>query len=104
MSSFTPKLVPERRLYDAVDTMLTMQNPNGGFGSYELTRGGTWLESLNAAEVFGSYFLCAAWFLAYGPSGDIMIEYCYPECTTSVITSLAIFRKHYPQYRAHDIE
>lgn len=36
--------------------------------------------------------------------GDIMTEYCYPECTTSVITSLAIFRKHYSHYRAEDIE
>ena len=36
--------------------------------------------------------------------GRIMIEYEYPECTTSVITSLAIFRKHYPDYRAEDIE
>jgi len=33
-----------------------------------------------------------------------MIEYEYPECTTSVITSFAIFRKHYPNYRAEDIE
>lgn len=33
-----------------------------------------------------------------------MTEYCYPECTTSVITALAIFRKHYPDYRAVDIE
>jgi hypothetical protein len=33
-----------------------------------------------------------------------MVEYCYPECTTSVITSLAIFRKHFPDYRAVDIE
>jgi lanosterol synthase len=33
-----------------------------------------------------------------------MIEYCYPECTTSVITSLAIFRKHVPHYRSADIE
>lgn len=40
----------------------------------------------------------------YPFSGNIMIEYCYPECTTSVITSLAIFRKHYPQYRTADIE
>lgn len=32
-----------------------------------------------------------------------MIEYEYPECTTSVITSLSIFRKHYPDYRAKDI-
>jgi len=37
-------------------------------------------------------------------SGDIMIEYCYPECTTSVITSLSIFRKHFPDYRVRDIE
>ena len=36
--------------------------------------------------------------------GDVMIEYCYPECTTSVITSLAIFRKHYPDYRRQDLE
>src|SRR5258708_5197737 len=35
--------------------------------------------------------------------GRIMIEYEYPECTTSVITSLAIFRKHYPNYRVKDI-
>ena len=33
-----------------------------------------------------------------------MIEYNYPECTTSAITSLAIFRKHFPDYRAQDIE
>ena len=33
-----------------------------------------------------------------------MIECCYPECTTSVITSLAIFRKHIPDYRSKDIE
>ena len=36
--------------------------------------------------------------------GNIMIEYNYPECTTSAITSLAIFRKHFPDYRAQDIE
>ncbi|KAJ7880320.1 terpenoid cyclases/protein prenyltransferase alpha-alpha toroid [Mycena olivaceomarginata] len=85
--SFTPKLVSDRRIYDAVDLLLTLQNPNGGFASYELIRGPWWLELLNPAEVFG----------------DIMIEYCYPECTTSVITSLSIFRKHYPDYRAADI-
>ena len=32
-----------------------------------------------------------------------MTEFNYPECTTSVITALAIFRKHYPHYRAADI-
>ncbi|RDB23551.1 Lanosterol synthase [Hypsizygus marmoreus] len=85
---FTPKLVSERRMCDAVDLMLSLQNSNGGFASYELIRGSPWLEWLNPAEVFG----------------DIMIEYCYPECTTSVITSLSIFRKHYPNYRKEDID
>jgi lanosterol synthase len=33
-----------------------------------------------------------------------MIEYLYPECTTSVITSLATFRQIYPEYRADDIQ
>ena len=30
-----------------------MQNSDGGFASYELVRGPTWLELLNPAEVFG---------------------------------------------------
>lgn len=33
-----------------------------------------------------------------------MIEHSYPECTTSVITALSIFTKHYPHYRVADIE
>ena len=33
-----------------------------------------------------------------------MIECCYPECTTSVVTSLALFRQHIPDYRSKDIE
>ncbi|KAJ3576453.1 hypothetical protein NP233_g413 [Leucocoprinus birnbaumii] len=85
---FTPKLISDRRMFDAIDVLLTMQNPSGGYASYELVRGPRWLEWLNPAEVFG----------------DIMIEYLYPECTTSVITSLAIFRKIYPDYRSKDIE
>jgi lanosterol synthase len=52
--SYTPKVVSERRICDAVDVMLTLQNPGGGFSSYEPIRGPTWLEYLNPAEVFGS--------------------------------------------------
>lgn len=33
-----------------------------------------------------------------------MIEYAYPECTTSVLTALSIFKRHYPNYRRDDIE
>ncbi|KAH9851875.1 lanosterol synthase [Lenzites betulinus] len=84
----TPQLVSERRLCDAVDILLGMQNTNGGFASYELIRAPLWLEYLNPAEVFG----------------NIMTEYSYPECTTSAITALSIFRKHNPEYRAGDIQ
>jgi lanosterol synthase len=40
-------------MFDAVDIMLSLQNPSGGFASYELVRGPWWVEWLNAAEVFG---------------------------------------------------
>ena len=50
-----PTLVSDDRLFDAVDTLLTLQNPDGGYASYELVRGPTWLELLNPAEVFGKF-------------------------------------------------
>lgn len=73
---------------DCVDTLLVMQNGDGGFGSYEKTRGSRYLELLNPAEVFDR----------------IMVEYSYPECTTAVLTSLCLFRKHFPDYRAGDLK
>ncbi|KAH6108859.1 hypothetical protein HBI69_165200 [Parastagonospora nodorum] len=82
-----PALIPERRLKDAIDVCLTMQNASGGCASYEPTRGSILLEHLNAAEVFG----------------NIMIEYDYPECTTAVVTALHMFQKYYPSYRADEI-
>jgi lanosterol synthase len=80
-----------------------MQNRDGGFASYELVRGPSWLELLNPAEVFGESVLSTTPISSLNRAGNIMIEYEYPECTTSVITSLSIFRKHYPNYRAKDI-
>lgn len=62
-----PELVDKRRMCDTIDLILGMQNADGGFASYELIRGPALLELLNPAEVFG----------------NIMIEYSYPECTTS---------------------
>jgi len=53
-SSFTPKLISKQRMHDAVDVMLSLQNSDGGFASYELIRGPQWLEVLNPAEVFGT--------------------------------------------------
>jgi lanosterol synthase len=49
--SYTPDLVSEQRLYDAVDVLLSMQNGDGGFASYEVIRGPKLLELINPAEV-----------------------------------------------------
>ncbi|KAM4113421.1 hypothetical protein ACJW30_05G219000 [Castanea mollissima] len=50
------KLLDLKRLYDAVNVLLpyrSLQNSNGGFATYELTRSYQWLEIINPAETFG---------------------------------------------------
>ncbi|GKZ96109.1 hypothetical protein CBS63078_1975 [Aspergillus niger] len=81
------KLISDDRLQDCVDSLLLMQNPDGGFSSYERTRSSTLLEHLNASEVFDR----------------IMVEYSYPECTTAVVTALSLFKQYFPSYRAKEI-
>jgi lanosterol synthase len=85
---YTPNLISKERLCQAVDILISLQNNDGGFASYENIRGPEILEWINPSEVFGR----------------IMIEYSYPECTTAVLTGLSIFKKHYPDYRADEIE
>ena len=85
---YVPKLVDRKRCENAIDVLLSMQNVDGGFASYELVRGPQALEWLNPAEVFGK----------------IMIEYSYPECTTAVLLGLTTFRKYFPDYRKEDIQ
>lgn len=83
-----PQRLDDRRIFDAVDTLLTYQDPKtGGCASYERPRGGQWMEMLNAAEIFG----------------NIMVEYLYPECTTAAVTTLKLFQKHWPDYRAKEV-
>jgi lanosterol synthase len=83
-----PQLLEDQRIFDAIDTLLEYQNPSGACSSYERTRAGPYLEYLNGAEVFGR----------------IMYEYDYPECTTAVVTALALFRRYWPDCRRHDLE
>ncbi|CAI8009859.1 Lanosterol synthase [Geodia barretti] len=66
--------------------LLSMQNSNGGYASYETKRGSTLMELLNPAEVFG----------------DIMIDYTYVECTSASIQALKHFTDH-NSYRQEDI-
>lgn len=83
-----PQVLEDQRIFDAVDTLLIYQNDNGACSSYEQRRGGTYMEMLNAAEVFG----------------NIMVEYDYPECTTACVTALSLFNKHWPDYRPDEIK
>ncbi|KAI3437274.1 Terpene cyclase/mutase family member [Psidium guajava] len=76
------------RLFDAVNLILSLQNKNGGFASYELTRSYPWLEIINPAEIFG----------------DIMIDYPYVECTGAAIQALTAFVKMYPHHRRKEID
>ncbi|KAG0174988.1 Lanosterol synthase (Oxidosqualene--lanosterol cyclase) [Apophysomyces sp. BC1034] len=83
-----PQRIDIERLRDAVDVLLTMQNADDGFASYETIRGPHWLEKLNPAEVFS----------------NIMTEYSYPECSTAVLMALSIFKTVDPEYRKKEIE
>ena len=83
-----PKIFDDQRYFDAVDSMLLYQNQSGGVSAFEARRGGEYLEQLNITEIFGRH----------------MVEYDYPECTTSSITALCLFKQYWPDYRRRDIE
>nr|KYP61355.1 Cycloartenol synthase [Cajanus cajan] len=92
LSKIPPEIVGEplnaKRLYDAVNVILSLQNEDGGFATYELKRSYDWLEIINPAETFG----------------DIVIDYPYVECTSAAIQALASFRKLYPGHRQEEIQ
>jgi cycloartenol synthase len=51
--------IPEHRLNDAVNVILSYQNEDGGWATYENRRGGAWFEILNPSEVrLASTVLC----------------------------------------------
>ncbi|XP_061091705.1 lanosterol synthase [Conger conger] len=84
---FITQHIPPERLYDAINVLLSMRNPDGGFATYETKRGGRLLELLNPSEVFG----------------DIMIDYTYVECTSAVMQALKHFHQGFPDHRPEEI-
>ncbi|EFY94967.1 squalene/oxidosqualene cyclase family protein [Metarhizium robertsii] len=82
-----PTLLDDERIFDAVDSMVLYQNSTGGVSAFEARRGSPYLELLNPTEIFTRN----------------MVEHDYPECTSSCVTALALFREHWPQYRTQDI-
>ncbi len=79
-----PGLIPERdrlpasRLDQAAAFILSRQNDDGGFGSYERRRGARFLERLNPSEMFG----------------QCMTELSYVECTGSSVRALIRLKRH----------
>ena len=84
----TGKALPRWRLDAAVELMLSLQNPDGGWATYELTRGPAWLEALNASDCFR----------------DIMIDYSYVECTSACMQALHAYRQRFVSSYADRIE
>lgn len=68
----TEHRISPQRLADAATFILSRQNEDGGFGSYERRRGARFLENLNPSEMFGR----------------CMTELTYVECTASSIRAL----------------
>ncbi|KAK3010013.1 hypothetical protein RJ639_011016, partial [Escallonia herrerae] len=87
-SNIVGEPIAQDGLFNAVNLILTLQNNNGGFATYELTRSYDWLEVINPAETFG----------------DIIIDYQYVECTSAAIQGLGLFMKLYPVHRRQEIE
>lgn len=84
----TASTLSRQQLEQTADLLLSLQNKDGGWASYELTRGPKWLEWLNPSEIFG----------------NIMIDYSYTECTSACVQGLLAFSIHLPDYKQNEIE
>ena len=92
------ELVSKDRLRQCVDVILAYRNEdsdetafawgNGGWATYEKTRGPSWLEFLNPSECFGG----------------IMIDYSYVELTSACVQGLAAYAKIDPEYNAARVQ
>ncbi|XP_035814935.1 achilleol B synthase isoform X4 [Zea mays] len=92
LSKISPNLVgnpiEEQKLYDAVDCILYSMNEGGTFSSYECQRTASWLEIINPCENFM----------------NIVVDYPYVECTSSVLEAFIFFKELYPSYRTKEID
>jgi lanosterol synthase len=86
-SGLVEAVIDEQRMKQAIDIILSYQNTNGGWSTYELTRAPRWLEKLNPSEVFA----------------DIMIDYSWTECSAACLISLMESQEDYPTYKNDEI-
>lgn len=71
----------KQRLKDAAELILSLQNADGGWATYEKMRGPAWLEQLNPSDCFR----------------DIMVDYSYVECSSACLQALVQFQGAYPE-------
>ena len=71
--------IPTALLEESVRLILSWQNDDGGWATYEKQRGGAWLEALNPSQVFG----------------NIMVDYSYVECTSACLQALVVARARF---------
>lgn len=88
-----PRLPPsqrmsERWLEEAGDFILSRQNDDGGFGSFERNRGAKLLEDVNPSEMYG----------------NCMVEHSYNECTSSCVHALSLLRRRLPTWRRAEVD
>jgi squalene/oxidosqualene cyclase-like protein len=74
------EVTPDRRLA-AVEYLLSTQNRDGGWPTYEQAKGPAWLEKLNFSDVFD----------------NLMIDYSTVEPAASCVTALRRYRARYPE-------
>ncbi|MCK5189995.1 MAG: hypothetical protein KAR12_08060, partial [Methylococcales bacterium] len=75
--------IDDAHIKSAVDVILSFQNKDGGWATYELSRAPKWLEKLNPSEVFA----------------DIMIDYSWTECSAACVLALIEIQEHYPAFK-----
>lgn len=73
--------VPRERLAQAVEFILSLQNRDGGWATYERQRGPRWLERLNPSDAFAG----------------IMVDTSYVECTSACVQALVAWRTARPE-------
>ncbi|KAG0548690.1 hypothetical protein BDA96_01G188600 [Sorghum bicolor] len=87
-SELVGNTIKQERLYDAIDCLLSFVNKDGTLSSAECKRTTSWVEFINPSESFR----------------NIIVDYPYPECTSSLIQVLILFRDKCPMYRREEID
>ena len=80
--------IPDESLHLAARFILSRQNDDGGFGTYEKRRGPPWLDAVNPSEMYGA----------------CMTERSYLECTGSALCALGHFQSVYPDVERRRID